>query len=281
MLSLLKRYLDPLVVAALLLLPFAMFLARGRKAREVNFIDRGVIAITSQLQGVITRTVDGLASGWNSYVALRQVRGENEGLKGENRDLRTRLHGLEEVKAENERLRRLLAYTEGQPFRSIVARVVGVNPDATQLTVRIDQGEAAGVLRGMPVTNAEGVVGHVLRATGGYADVLLIADVNSKIAVRMKTSRTRATAAGAGRVGPLKLENLARGEALEIGDSIITSGTDGIFPPGLMVGIVSNVERKGAGMFQVAELKPAANLNKLEEVFVLSPPTVSTKGESQ
>jgi rod shape-determining protein MreC len=278
-LSRLKQYRELLVIGALLLFPLALFLGSSGKTRKLNPLDRSIIWITSGIQSGITWGIEGFASNWNAYTALRGVRNENEALKNENRELRGKLQQLEEVAAENDRLRRLLSYTQGQPFKPILARVVGVNPDATQLSVKIDRGEAAGVHPWMPVATSEGIVGRILQTTAGYADVLLIADVTSKIGVRVKTSRTRATASGTGRIGPLRLENVARADPLNVGDLIITSGTDRIFPAGLLVGVTSSVEQRGSGMFQVAELKPAVDLTKLEEVLILSPSQAPAKAE--
>ena len=149
---------------------------------------------------------------------------------------------------------------------------------ATSQWVRIDKGENDGVRRGMAVVTAGGVVGQVLRATGGYADVLLITDGNSRVGVRVQRSRARGTASGTGGVEPLrldaegslKLENVLTSEDLANDDLVVTSGTDGIFPPGLVVGKVAAVRREKSDLFQRAQILPAVNFGKLEEVGVLS-----------
>jgi rod shape-determining protein MreC len=260
-----------------LVYPFATFLASGRKAREPNFVDRTVMAITSPMQKGLSWTVDGVASVWNGYVGLRGVRRENLALKEENQKLRADLNRLGETRAENERLKRMLSYAESTPDPQIPARVLGVNPVATFLSLRIDRGESDGVRRGMPVVTPEGVVGQIQRVTGGYADVVLITDSNSKIGVKVQRSRARATASGGGGNRTLQLENALRTEDVEEGDVIVTSGTDGIYPSGLMVGRVSAVHRKSYGMFQAAEVVPAVNMTKLEEVFVLSTPAAGVR----
>ncbi len=110
-----------------------------------------------------------------------------------------------------------------------------MNPVMNPLSVRINRGENEGVLAGMPVVTSEGVVGHVIRVTAGYSDVMLLTDRNSKIGVRVQGKRSQATAAGAGDQ-PLRLEDAKRLDDFADGDELVTSGTDALFPPGLKVG---------------------------------------------
>ena len=268
MLSLLKRYRQLLLVSGLLLYPLVAFLVTGRRGRDPNFIDRTVIAITAPVQQALNWAIDGVVGGVRGYADLRGVRQENDALRLENMQLRAAVQALGEARAENERLRQLLSYTEKVPGAEIPARVVGVNPVAKLLSVRISSGENQGVSQGMSVVTPDGIVGQVIRTTGGYADVALVTDPQSRVGIRVQRSRARGTAAGAGR-GPLKLENMLRTEDVEDGDLIITSGTDGVYPPGLVVGRVANLEKKEHGMFQGADILPAVDITRLEEVLVV------------
>jgi len=267
-LSLLKRYRQLLLVSGLLLYPLVAFLVTGRRGRDPNFIDRTVIAITAPVQQALNWAIDGVVGGVRGYADLRGVRQENDALRLENMQLRAAVQALGEARAENERLRQLLSYTEKVPGAEIPARVVGVNPVAKLLSVRISSGENQGVSQGMSVVTPDGIVGQVIRTTGGYADVALVTDPQSRVGIRVQRSRARGTAAGAGR-GPLKLENMLRTEDVEDGDLIITSGTDGVYPPGLVVGRVANLEKKEHGMFQGADILPAVDITRLEEVLVV------------
>ncbi len=271
MLSLFKRYRRFIFVSVLLLYPLVAFLASGRRGREPNFIDRAVIAMTAPLQSGLNWAIDGVVGTVSHYVDLRGVREENDALRLENMQLRAAVQLLGEARAENERLKQLLAYAEKVPGPKIPARVVGVNPVAKLLSVRISSGERQGVVQGMSVVTPDGIVGQVIRATGGYADVALVTDPQSRVGVRVQRSRARGTAAGTGS-GPLKLENMLRTEDVENGDLIITSGTDGVYPPGLVVGRVANLEKKEHGMFQAADILPAVDTTKLEEVLVVASP---------
>jgi rod shape-determining protein MreC len=126
----------------------------------------------------------------------------------------------------------------------------------------------------MPVVTPEGILGHVVRATGSAADVLLVSDPNSRVGARIQRSRARVTAAGGGERQNLRLANALRTEDLMEGDVVVTSGADGIFPTGLRVGQVLAVQRKTTGMFQEAQIVPAVDATKVEEVFVLAAPSL-------
>lgn len=273
MFSLFKRYRELIVVGVLLLYPLGRFLASGRKEREPNFIDRIVLALSTPVQSALTWAIDGGADTWRSYAWLRGVRDENEQLAMENAKLREQLNGLVETKNENERLKKLLTFAENLPGREIPARVIGVGPVSNALTVRINRGEDDGVVKGMPVVTSDGVVGQIIRATGSSADVLLITDSNSYMGVRNQRSRARAVAKGRGdREVTIDFQYALRTDDLEEGDAIVTSGTDGIFPPGLMVGRLTAIQRKTTGPLAFAQVIPSVDVNRIEEVFVLSAP---------
>ncbi|WP_375766365.1 rod shape-determining protein MreC [Archangium gephyra] len=271
MLSLLKRNLTLLIVGGLLLYPFGAFLTTGRRGRDPNFVDRAVIGLSAPLQRGLIGLIDGVKAVVYGYIDLREVRQANEELRAENLQLRATVQALGETRAENERLRGLLGYAEAAPGPEIPARVIGVNPVAKLLSVRINRGESDGVFRGMSVVTPDGIIGQVVRSTGGWADVALVTDLQSRVGVRVQRSRARGTAAGAGK-GPLRLENMLRTEDVQEGDLIITSGTDGVYPPGLVVGKVTRLEKTEHGMFLGGDVAPAVDTTRLEEVLVMGNP---------
>ena len=271
MLSFLRRHREPLLVCLILAHALGMFLGSSRRVREPNLVDRIALAVTAPVQSAAVAAIDGTMSAWQQYVSLRNVRRDNAQLQTENEKLRADVVGLAEARAENERLRRLVHYDEVNPGPKVVARVLGINPDPNRLTVRIDHGEGDGVRRGQAVVTADGVVGQVLRATASAADVLVVFDPNSRLGGRVQRTRARVGVAGAGDEQALKLEYLLRTEDLEEGDLVLTSGTDGVYPPGLVVGRVTGVQKQTSGMFLNAGILPAVNFTKLEEVVVLAP----------
>jgi rod shape-determining protein MreC len=276
LLNLVKRHRDLLVIAALLVQPLAAFLLRGGRAREPDFLDRWILGLSTPVQRALTAVVEGTFEAWAGYVDLRGVRLRAVGLSAENVRLREQLHQQEELKAENERLRGALQYAARQEGARVAARVVGFNPVVGALSLRIDRGEADGVQPGMAVVTPAGVVGQVLRTGAHAADVLLLGDNSSRVAARNQRSRARATATGAGDGRPLRLEYALRTEDFQEGDVLVTAGTDGIFPPGLLVGTLTAVERKSVGTLQPAEVIPAVDTVRLEEVLVLGAQPAAT-----
>ena len=190
---------------------------------------------------------------------------------------------LGRTREENERLRRLLSFAQESSDRHVVgARVIGVrlDPKGLQL-VTLDRGARDGLLPMMPVVVAQGVVGRVHDVTGGTADVLLLSDRNSSIAVRVDRSRARANVRGTGSPDLCRLEYALRSDDMQEGDLLVTSGTDGVFPRGLPVGKLSGLKRSGQGLYQRAEVAPAVDMTKLEEVLVLTSAGTSGGAEPQ
>jgi rod shape-determining protein MreC len=269
MLSLFKRYRELLIVGTLLLYPLITYLSSGHRGREPNIADRVVLAISSPVQRGLTAAIEGSRGGVDGYVALRGAREERDQCVADLSVSRAELNALREAKAENERLRAALGYTETTVEPELSARVIGVNASPHFISLRINRGEGDGVRIGMPALTADGVVGQVSRVVGGTADVMLLTDPSSRLGAVVQRTRVRATAVGAGGGAPLHLDNVLHGDDVVDGDLVITSGTDGLFPKGLVIGSVEKVTREANAMFLKARVVPAVDLRKVEEVLLL------------
>lgn len=268
MFSLLKRYRDVLFVAALLLYPLATYLSSGHKGRDPNFVDRVVLWVAAPIQDGLTSITNGMGDGVSGYIALRGSHEEALACRTELAETRADLHALQEAEGANARLKAMLGYVEATVEPEIAARVIGINLSPHFLSVRINRGEDDAVRKWMPVVTPEGIVGQVVNPVGGSADVMLVSDPQSKVGVTIQRSRVRATAVGSGDGQSLVLDNAARGDDVLEGDLVLTSGTDGVFPQGLVVGKIEEV-KKTTGMFLWATVKPAVNLRRIEEVLVV------------
>jgi rod shape-determining protein MreC len=231
-----------------------------------------VLALTAPVERGVAWAVTRGLEGWEGYVALRGA--QDRALELSRRVSLLELERLEKEKlhAENERLRELLGFAEAEPDLSTVgARVIGVqlDPKGLQL-VTIDRGADAGFERMMPVIVAQGVVGRVHSVNRGTADVLLVSDRNSSVATRVERSRARANVRGTGDPYTCRLDYALRSDDLVEGDVLVTSGTDRVFPRGLPVGRVRNLKKQGQGLYQKADVAPAVDLTKLEEVLVVT-----------
>ena len=258
-------------MVVLAVIPLGVFLAHARHPSDRTALDRFVLTVTSPVEKAIDWTVSGALSTWQGYVWLRGAQDRAVALSRRVNELRAENAELSQLKAENERLERLLAFARAKPeHRTVGARIIGtrMDPKGLQL-VTIDRGADDGLRRMMPVVTADGVLGRVHTLGGRSADVLLISDRNSSIAVRVERSRARATVRGQGAPGPCRLEYALRSDDLIEGDQLVTSGTDGVFPRGLPVGQVTRVKRDGFGLYQAADVLPAVDVNRAEEVAVL------------
>lgn len=280
MLEQLKRYRELIVVAVLLVLPLGTFLANARAPEERTALDRVVLVATRPLEKAVGWAVAGTLRAWDSYVSLRHAREEARRLRGRVDRLELERQQWQQAGAENQRLERLLGFAAASAGRVFLgARVVSVHlePGGLQL-VTLDQGTAAGLRRMMPVVTADGVVGRIQGVTAGTADVLLLVDRNSAIASRVERSRARATVRGMGGLSLCRLDYALRADDLIEGDLLVTSGTDGVFPSGLPVGKVTKLRRQPYGLYQSADVVPAVDVTKLEEVLVITSGDLATHG---
>lgn len=272
MLALLKRYRELILVAVLLLLPLAVFFAHAKRPAELSRVDRLLLVGTAPLEKVVAAVVTGTLEAWRGYVALRGSHQRASALSRENGMLRLEAQELQQERAENDRLRRLLSLAESEPRRAYMgARVIGVGlaPAGLQL-LTIDKGADDGLVRAMPVVVADGVVGRIHATAGHSAEVLLAVDRNSSIAVRVERTRARANVRGLGRPDQCRLDYALRSEDVIEGDLLVTSGTDATFPPGLPVGRATRLQRAAHGLFLEGMVVPAVDPTRLEEVLIIT-----------
>jgi len=271
--SLLRRYREPIFVALLLALPFTVFAVKAKRNLALNAADRVVISVTAPVEKLIVAAVHVGQDAWYGYLALGMVREENLRLRKDLVRERAQFGAFAETKAENDRLRRLLEYTDKQgPLRSLVAPVIAVGASPHSHVLRIARGSEEGVHRGMPVVAPDGVVGTVALTTAHYADVQLIVSPTYAVPALNERTRARATVKGTGDQARCKLEYGQRTEEWHDGDLLRTAGTIGFFPQGLPIGRLVNVSKKPTGMFVSAEVLPAVDFARLDEVIVVLGP---------
>ncbi len=268
--SIFKRFREPIFVIALLAVPFAIFFVKAKKGRDLNALDRAVIFAIAPVEKMITLTVFGAVDLWNGYVALRGVREENLALRRENLKARQLDQQAAELRMENDRLRHLLDFVDKEgPGRILIARVVAVGASPHSHTLRIARGTDDGVVKGAPVITPDGVVGIVSQLTGSYADVQLIVSPLSAVPAISQRTRSRSTVKGTGDISRCKLTYALRTDDLQEGDVLVTAGGPGFFPQGLRIGRAVNVQKKPHGLFLDAEVIPAVDFSRLDEVEVV------------
>ncbi|MCL2314917.1 MAG: rod shape-determining protein MreC [Proteobacteria bacterium] len=270
----LKHNRQKLVIAFLLLGPLVAFLTTGHKGRQPNWVDKCILTAAVPIQRGLEWAGAGLFHTVEEHWALKQAREEKNQCALELDEMKSKKYLFEEIQQENQRLRELLSYTRMAAGTEIVGRVIGINPSPHFLSFRMDRGEKDGVRVDMPVVAPAGIVGRVVRTIGHASDAMLVSDPRSHVAAVVQRSRVRATVVGSGGGKLLSVSNVLRADDVVEGDVLVTSGTDGIFPPGLMVGTIQNVER-GSGMFLNAAVELSADIKRLEEVLLLQEAAVA------
>ncbi len=267
MLELLRKYRVRLLAGCLVLAALLFYSTNLRHQSKTTLFEKIVLQIAAPLLysfDSTCRTADGL---WSRYLWLIDTERQNETLRAENRQLRGELTDLQEVRLANERLRKLLDFREASGLSGVAARVIAVDASSLFRTVLIDKGRQHGLREGLPVVVAEGAVGRVVKCTPRQSRILLITDASSTAAALVQRSRSRAICRGQGDY--LTLEFALRRDDIAVGDHIITSGTGGIFPKGLVLGRASDVEGETYGLFQTVTVIPEVDFTRLEEVLVL------------
>jgi rod shape-determining protein MreC len=204
---------------------------------------------------------------WRNYFALRSAKKDREDLRRENDALKLRIAQLEGKAAETDRLAALLHFRQLQSdVPMVAARVIGGSAVPASLTIEIDRGEKDGIRQSMGVITPDGVVGKVSEAYAHTSQVLLLTDQRSGVGAMLADSRIQSPVGGVGE--PLiTMKYVPNDDDVSVGERVITSGMDRIFPRDLPVGTITEI-RAGVPFKQI-RIKPAANLEKLEEVLVL------------
>jgi rod shape-determining protein MreC len=209
------------------------------------------------------------ASGvWAGYFDLVDTQQENVVLRERVDVLQSEIVRLTELELANQRLRDLLQFRSTIEGEVLGARVIARDPTLSVQTFTIDRGERDGVRRGMAVLSPQGVVGQITQASRTASRVLLLTDHNSGIDAFVQRSRARGIVQGAHEEG-CHMKYLRRDEDVVSGDRVLTSGLDGIFPKGVLIGDVVEVARRHRDLLQVAVVRPSAEFDRIEEVLVV------------
>ncbi len=257
------------------LLALALIFGGLKRRTHLSYAESLILSIFGPTSKEASFSGYGLKRFWRHYIWLRGVAEENERLRLEVARLRAELIQAREHELEYERLVRLLKVAKSFRGRAVAAHIVGRPLGGRQGLVVIDKGQAEGVFPEMPVvavTAQQGIgalVGQVVGVTKHYAKVLLITDPASAVDVFVQRSRQRAVLRGAGE-GKCILDYVPAEADVREKDLVITSGLDGIYPKGILVGqVVRILPGREKGLFRNIEVLPAAPLYDMEEVLVL------------
>jgi rod shape-determining protein MreC len=238
-----------------------------------SLLGQGLFAVVAPLQALITGTIRGVSGAWSSYVDLRGVHQDNARLHEQVQTLERLLEERQEQAREGERLREMLQLQKELPLETVSAEVIAREGVPWSRTITVDKGSSDGVRLNSAVISASGVVGRVI-AIGPHASrVQLILDGQAGVGVRIQRSRVTGVLVGqpgmGGAVtGDLALKYVPSLADVVVGDVVVTSGLDRLYPAGLVVGRVRSAAR-GNGLFKEILVAPSAQFNTLEEVMLV------------
>ena len=191
-------------------------------------------------------------------------------LEAENEELRAKVAELSEAQATAERLESLLGLQSTYSLQSTAARIIGESGDAWSRTVTIDKGSADGLAINMPVCNAGGIIGQIIEVSPTTATVRLVTDENSGISAMVQSTRAQGILQGQPD-GTLRLEYVTVDSDVKEGDIIVSSGLGGVYPKGLLLGVVSSVDRPENASYYTIVVTPASSeTENNEEVLVIT-----------
>jgi rod shape-determining protein MreC len=283
--SFLSRYRNLIVLLAALLLQVIGLAVQVRKPVPVVGVPvgrdtkdgKGVLLIrlwaaeiVTPFERVIHGTSDGATGFWGNYLDLRHTREQNKELQQTIDRLRLEQAMLREDALQGQRLQALLNFQQKYIYKTTPAQVIGTSGSSQSHVVYLDKGSADGLAPDMAVITGDGIVGKVRDVFPHTAQVLMINDQTSGAGVVLETTRIRGILRG-NAAGQPQVVNILADSRIQPGEHVLTAGGDQIFPRGLPVGVVEQVQRdQYRGAFINVILKPAANLQHLDEVLVVT-----------
>jgi rod shape-determining protein MreC len=258
-----------LVAVALLLLALS-------STAPVQGLQRGVGFALAPIQGALSSGIRGVTSVVGALAEIDQLRRDNQALQARNQQLEVENRRLEEIRIQNDQLSRLLQVQGALDYRTVAATVISRQITDYERIVTLDQGTDRGVQVGdVVVAGGAALVGRVVEVGGDYSRVLLLSDTRSTVIGLVES--TRATGDVQGQLGgSLVMQDIASTERVHLDDTVVTAGIDlgnGVrspFPKGLLIGRVVDVQRDPNAVVQTAFVDPAADLDKLEYVLVIT-----------
>jgi rod shape-determining protein MreC len=263
-----SRHKSLALLASVIFVQVLLLAYQIKRDSEGRLIRVWSVSAISPFERAGTYGIGSVRGTWGHYFALQNASRENEDLRHENDRLKLEVTQLQSRVAEAGRLAALLNFREShQQVPMLGARVIAASADSASRTIYLDRGERDGVQKNMGVITPDGIVGKVIETFSNTAQVLLLTDKDSGVGAMLAESRIQSPVGGTGEPR-LEMKYVATDDKVEVGERVVTSGMDRIFPRDLPVGTVAEV--KPGNPFKMIRVQPAANLERLEEVIVLT-----------
>ena len=246
--------------------------AQVNTERGVPLLEAVTFGAFAEVQRGASSMIGGVRTSWDDYLALQSVRSDNEQLRREVAQLQVALQQQRALAQQSRTLVDLLKLREGTQLDTVAAGVIAGSASPDFRTLTIDKGAADGLRPDMAVIAPAGVVGRIITPSARAAKVQLLIDRNAAAGAIVERSRAQGVVEGTG--GSLQLNYVSGTADVQSGDVVSTSGIDGIYPKGFVIGQIESVER-AAGAFGAIVIRPAVNFSSIEAVLVVTTPPLS------
>jgi rod shape-determining protein MreC len=227
----------------------------------------------SEVQRGTMAIIDGVRGMWSGYVALQQVQQENTALRQELQTMQVRLQQERGEAQRTDNLRQLLELRDRANLDTVAAEVIAGAASIDFRTVTIDKGSSDHLATDMAVISPAGVVGRVILPTPRASKVQLLIDRNAAAGALIERTRVQGVVVGIGD-GMMRMQYVPGTADVKTGDLVVTSGIDGIYPKGFVIGTIDHADR-GVGAYHEIVIRPAVDFSRLEEVLVVRTPPAS------
>ena len=263
-----------ILFGAVVLAHIILISAQVNSRSGVPVLETVTFGVFAEIQRGAAAVFNGARRTWNGYLDLRGVRAENDVLKHQLDSLQVQLQQQRILAERSQQLQRLLQLRDQAGLSTTAADVIGVGASPDFQTITINKGTNDGIKADMAVISPAGVVGRIVTPSRRAAKVQLLIDRNAAAGALVERTRVQGVVLGTGE-SILRMEYVAELGDVKSGDTIVTSGVDGIYPKGFVIGRVEKVER-GGGAYKIITVRPMVDLRSLETVLVvLVPPAAA------
>jgi rod shape-determining protein MreC len=237
----------------------------------VPMLEQATFGVFAEVQRGTTSVVSGMQDSWQNYFALQQVRTDNARLQEEVALLRVQMQQERALAEQSRSLQQLLDLRSSMQIETAAANIIGAGASAEFRTMTLDKGTQSGLQTDMAVISPAGVVGRIILPTPRASKLQLLIDRNAAAGAMVERSRAQGLIMGTG--SGLRLDYVSGTADVKAGDRVVTSGIDGIYPKGFVIGQIESIER-GGGEFSGIVVRPAVDFTALESVLVVMTPPV-------